>query len=464
MIKLAVILALSVILLVLSISRWKIHPFLALIGTSLLLALAVGMPIDDIPLKIGNSFSSIFCDIGLIIIFGAMLGGMLECSGAAISLADGIVRLVGKKRPDLAMMIIGWIIGIPIFCDTAFILLNPVRKSLTERTRSNPLMMSLVLASGLFVSHLLIPPTPGPIAAAGSLGIGNSLFKLILWGCVVSIPCLITAYTYSYFFCKKHTGTQQKEQEKKRQHKQAAMYDVTYANLLEKHAGRPSFFASLLPILLPILCMASSSIVGNFSSMEKVYRICSFIGHPVIAIMLGFLSALYLLIKSRTIKQLGHLAEECLKTAGPILFITAAGCTFGQVMVDAGLADVIKAAFQHPEAMGLMLPFLICLLLKTAQGSSTVAMTTTAGIMGIYDDPTSLMYTLGLNTPESAIWCVLAIGCGSMIITHANASYFWVVSKFGDIQPETAYRSFTVTSGLMGVVGMLCVLILSCLA
>lgn len=458
MIKLAVIILVSIILLVLSISRWKVHPFLALIGCSLLLALATGLPIDGIPTLIGKSFASTFTDIGLVIIFGALLGGMLEYSGAAISLADGIVRLVGKRHPDWAMMLMGWIISIPIFCDTAFILLNPVRKSLSGRTSCNPLKLSLVLACGLFVSHLLIPPTPGPIAAAGSLGISNDLLPLIAWGAVISIPCLLTAYLYSHFYCRKHptaaNGVTEHQPE-------AAMYDVTYTQAVEAQTGRPGFALSLLPLLLPILCMASGSLLKNAALPVGLSQLFHFIGHPVIAIMLGFLSALLLLIRSGKLHKLGQLTEDCLKIAGPILFITAAGCTFGQVMVEAGLVDVIKAAFRHPETLGLLLPFFICLLLKTAQGSSTVAMTTTAGIMGCYCDGDSLMQAIGLGSPEMAVWCVLAIGCGSMIVTHANASYFWVVCKFGEIPPETAYRSFTIITGLMGAVGMAAVLLLS---
>ena len=459
MLKLAVILLFSILLLVLSISRWKVHPFLALIGCSLLLALTTGFPLNEIPPLVNRSFSSTFCDIGLIIIFGAMLGGMLECSGAAISLADGIVRLVGKRHPDWAMMLMGWIISIPIFCDTAFILLNPVRKSLNERTSCNPLKMSLVLASGLFVSHLLIPPTPGPIAAAGSLGISNDLLPLILWGAVISIPCLLVAYLYSHFYCRRHGA--EASTDTGHQPEVSEMYDVTYARLIESRQGRPGFVLSLMPILLPILCMASGSILKNCAVSGWSMQFITFIGHPVIALMLGFLSALLLLVRSNAMHKLGQLTEESLKVAGPILFITAAGSTFGQIMVDAGLVDVIKAAFRHPETMGLLLPFFICLLLKTAQGSSTVAMTTTAGIMGCYCDGTSLMQAIGLDTPMSAVWCVLAIGCGSMIVTHANASYFWVVCKFGEIPPETAYRSFTVITGLMGAVGMAAVLLLS---
>lgn len=457
--KLAIILLISIVLLVLSISRWKIHPFLALIGCSLLLAIAAGFPINEIPGIVNRSFSTTFLDIGLIIIFGAMLGGILECSGAAISLADGIVRLFGKKHPDWAMMVMGWIISIPIFCDTAFILLNPVRKSLSERTRCNPLKMSLVLASGLFVSHLLIPPTPGPIAAAGSLGIGNDLLPLIIWGSVVSIPCLIVAYLYSHLYSRKHESTESAATEYKL--KESEMYDVTYARLSESRRQRPGFSLSILPILLPVFCMAAGSILKNCRLSGWSAPLVSFIGHPVVAMILGFLSALLLLVKSGTLNKLGQLTEESLKVAGSILFITAAGSTFGQIMVDAGLVDVIKSAFQHPETMGLLLPFFICLLLKTAQGSSTVAVITTAGIMGCYSDGTSLMQAIGLNTPMSAVWCVLAIGCGSMIVTHANASYFWVVCKFGQVPPETAYRSFTIITGLMGIAGMAAVLLLS---
>lgn len=178
----------AIVVMILAISKLKLHPFLAIMGVALLLAIVVGIPLADIPGTIGAGFSGTFSSIGIVIILGAMIGFFLEKTGGAIRLADAVVKIVGKKHPEIAIMLMGWIVSIPVFCDSGFVILNPIRKAMVKKTMCSSVAMTVALSGGLYISHVFIPPTPGPIAAAGTLGIGNNLLLVIGMGALVSIP------------------------------------------------------------------------------------------------------------------------------------------------------------------------------------------------------------------------------------------------------------------------------------
>ena len=187
-ISLIISFVIAIIIMIWMISKLKVHPFLALMTISLVLALVAGIDLAKIPAMIGDGFSGTFKSIGIVIIFGAIIGTVLEKTGAALKLADMVVNIVGKKRPELAMLIMGWVVGIPVFCDSGFVVLNPIREALRRKIAANPVGMAVALSGGLYASHVFIPPTPGPIAAAGAVGVGNNLLLVILMGAVVSIP------------------------------------------------------------------------------------------------------------------------------------------------------------------------------------------------------------------------------------------------------------------------------------
>ena len=186
-IALIITFVIAIALMIFAISKLKIHPFLSIMGVSLLLALAAGIPLVKIPGTIGAGFSGTFTSIGIVIILGALIGTILEKTGAALKLSDMVIKVVGKKHPELAMLIMGWIVSIPVFCDSGFVILNPIRKALVQRTRISSVAMTVALSAGLYISHVFIPPTPGPIAAASTLGIGNNLLLVIGMGALASI-------------------------------------------------------------------------------------------------------------------------------------------------------------------------------------------------------------------------------------------------------------------------------------
>ena len=208
-IPLLVVFCLAIVVMIVAISKFHVHPFLSLMGTSLLLAIVVGLPLAKIPGIIGSGFSGIFSSIGIVIILGALIGLILEKTGAAIRLADVVIRCVGERHPQLALMLMGWIVSIPVFCDSGFVILNPIRKALCEKLKgTSPVGMAVALSGGLYAAHVFIPPTPGPIAAAGSLGLGDNLAAVILAGVAASVPALLAVYAYSVYISRRNIPVQ----------------------------------------------------------------------------------------------------------------------------------------------------------------------------------------------------------------------------------------------------------------
>ena len=444
---LIIVFALAIVLLIVSISKWGIHPFLAIMGIALILAVGIGIPLDTIPTTIGKGFSSIFTSIGIVIILGTLIGLILEKTGAAIRLADAIIRVIGEKHPQLAIMLIGWIISVPVFCDSGFIIVNPIRKWLSRKTGFSSVTLTVALSAGLYVSHVFIPPTPGPIATAGLIGLESNLLLVIVAGLLISILPLTAAYFFATAVGKKV--------------KSAEDLDVESISQAYNQHNLPSTWASITPILLPIVLMAGGSIASIAKIDGFAGELLTFLGKPIIALAAGLISALPLLWRAKMGKQLYDLTQESLKTAGPIIFITAAGSVLGQVIVEAGFVQYIQQNATALSSIGIFFPFVVAAIIKTSQGSSTVAMTTTAGIMGLYFSDASLMAALGMTTPIDAVLVVMAIGAGAMTVSHANDSYFWVVTNFGGLTPQNGYKTQTALTLIMGITSIVTLFIVS---
>lgn len=457
-IALIVCFVIAIILMIVMISKLKVHPFLALMSISLVLAVVAGIDLSKIPAMIGVGFSGTFKSIGIVIIFGTIIGTVLEKTGAALKLADMVVKLVGQRRPELAMLIMGWVVGIPVFCDSGFVVLNSIREALYKKISASPVAMSVALSGGLYASHVFIPPTPGPIAAAGTLGLGGNLLLVIIMGTVVSVPVLVAVYFFSKSIAKSVTISDKEAD---------ATITASYEELLKKFGTLPSGFLSLAPIIMPIIFMAVGSVIdvlakqGMLDKAALLPKIFLFLGNPIIALAIGVIFCVFLLAETKKMREFDHITNESLKIAGPILFITAAGGVLGNVITEAGFVNFIKENASTIKAIGIFFPFIISAVLKTAQGSSTVAIITTASIMGAFSADNSLMQTLGFTSEISAALCVMAIASGAMCVSHANDSYFWVVTNFSKMTADQGYRTQTAMTFIMGVVGMISVYILS---
>ena len=448
-IALIISLLIAIVLIIIAISKFKVHPFLALMGVSLLLAIVVGIPLTKIPSMIGAGFSGTFSSIGIVIILGALIGTVLEKTGGALKLAEMVVKVIGPKHPDIAIEIMGWIVSIPVFCDSGFVILDPIRRALVKKTGVSPVAMTVCLSAGLYTSHVFIPPTPGPIAAAGTVGVGDHLLLVMGIGALVSIPCLIAAYFYAKTIAKK-VNVDVKDEDV-----------VSYEELLKSFGKLPNGILSLAPIIVPILCMAMGSISSMAGWSGLGADILYFFGQPVIALTVGVIFAVILASVTKKLDIFYDITNDTLKVVGPILFVTAAGGVLGKVISEAGFVGYMQEHAVVLSKIGIFFPFIISAVLKTAQGSSTVALTTTAGIMGSIADNGSMMNLLGLNSPVAGVLTVMAIAAGAMTVSHANDSYFWVVTNFGQLKMEDGYKTQTAMTGIMGVVGMLFVWILS---
>ena len=442
---------LAVALMIVMISRWKIHPFLSIMAVAFALGIIGGIPLvkstgaeGEAPVKgiadvIGEGFSGIFTSIGIVIILGTLIGLILERTGGAFRIADALVRVIGKRYPVLAMQLMGWVVSIPVFCDSGFVILNPIRKALARRTGVSPVAMTVALAAGLYTSHVFIPPTPGPIAATQNLGIGDHLLLVIGLGVLVSIPALLVAYLYALYIGKRvtspeETGTEDTDE-----------LEAAYDALRRSYGRMPGTAASFAPIIAPILLMALGSLASVLKWTGPAGDFARFLGTPMIALAVGTLCAVGLLFSVRRGETFYDLTEETLRVVGPILFITAAGGVLGRVIAATDLVTFIESNAAPLSVIGLFFPFLVSAVLKTAQGSSTVALTTTSAMVF------PMMPALGFETPVASALVVMAIAAGAMTVSHANDSYFWVVTNFSGMTPSQGYRTQTMVTLLMGL-------------
>ncbi|MBE6606066.1 MAG: GntP family permease [Ruminococcaceae bacterium] len=437
----------AIVLMVVAIAKFKVHPFLSIMGVSLLLALVAGIPLAQIPDVIAAGFSGTFSSIGIVIILGALIGSILEQTGAALKLADLVVKIVGKKNPELAIGLMGWVVSIPVFCDSGFVILDPIRRAMVRRTGTSSVAMTVALSAGLYISHVLIPPTPGPIAAANTLGIGDNLLLVMALGVVCSIFPIIAGLLYAKFIGKRVKSADETADSDE--------IVKTYEELIAEHGKLPSGINSLAPLVVPVILMALGTIASFAGFTGFALEICTFLGKPIIALTVGTIFAIIQLATSKNMKSFYEITDSTLKTVGPILFVTAAGGVLGKVISSTTLVQYIIDNAGFLMSLGIFFPFLLAALLKTAQGSSTVAITTTAGIM------VSLLTPLGLDGTVMTTLTVMAIGAGAMTVSHANDSYFWVVTNFGKMTPEQGYKTQTLLTLVMGVATMIEIFILS---
>ena len=395
---------------------------------------------------IGAGFSGTFTSIGIVIILGALIGSILEATGAAFKLADLVIKLVGKKRPELAILLMGWVVSIPVFCDSGFVILNPIRKALVKRTMTSSVAMTVALSAGLYISHVFIPPTPGPIAAANTLGIGNNLLLVMGMGALCSIAPLIAGYFFAKYIGKKVKAGDDIDN---------GEVVKTYEQLVAEYGKLPGGLNALAPIIVPILLMALGSISSMAGWSGMTAAVCGFLGTPIIALAAGTIFGVIQLSVAGRMDKFYEITNETLKTVGPILFVTAAGGVLGKVISSSDMVNYITANAAALETIGVFFPFILAAILKSAQGSSTVAITTTAGILA------PLMGVLGFTTPVSAALAVMAIGAGAMTVSHANDSYFWVVTNFGEMTPDQGYKTQTMGTLILGIAAMAEIFVLS---
>ncbi len=423
-------LVLVVILMILASSKFNIHPFLSLLAAGIVMGFVGGLSGADISKVLMEGFGKTLGSIGIIIAFGTIIGAYLEKSGGAMTLANWVIKKVGKKNSALAMNLTGFIVSIPVYCDSGFIILSSLMKAISKRSNIPMVILGVSLAAGLYATHVFVPPTPGPLAAAAALD--ADLGMVILLGFVVAIPVAITG-----MFWAKYIG------------RNAKVTDVELIDKSVKERQFPKTSTSFAPLLIPIVLIALSSIAAYPShpfGQSRLVDFIQFIGHPVIALFIGVTLA-FQLRKKNSKETHSQWVAQGLQQAGVIILITGAGGAFGAILRATGIGDFIGETFSGME-LGLLLPFIIAAILKTAQGSSTVAIITTAAIVA------PVIESFGLDSSFGRSLAVLSIGAGAMTVSHINDSFFWVVAQFTEMDTKTALKTQTVATLLQGIVGI----------
>jgi GntP family gluconate:H+ symporter len=437
LVSVAILVVISIIAIIILTSTLKLKAFIALFIVSVFLAFST-LPPDTVVNTIKEGFGGTMASIGFLIIFGAMIGITLDKTGATISIANYILSKTGEKRSAQALGITGFITGLPIFCDSGYIILSGLAKSFSSKSKIAMPFMATILATSLYSVHCLIPPHPGALAAAGifDVNVGN----LIIIGILFAIPGALAAWFWSRFMTRKLTYSQAE--------------GIESGNIV-RHENLPSAFLSFLPIVVPLLLITVKSLINLFDKegISLLYKIFRFPGEPVFALAIGVMLAI-LLLREKSIDSMNSVFSEAIEKAGPILIVTAAGGMFGMVIKATGIGEATGKILAD-TGVGLLAPFLIAVLMKTAQGSSTVAIITTASFVA------PMLNMLGLDSGWGRMLAMLSMGAGSMIVSHANDSYFWVISNFAGLDVRTTLRVYSTSTIVMGIVVFACVWISS---
>ncbi len=422
---------LSVVLIILLTAKLRLHPFIALLVVAMLYGFFAGMPLDLIVKSVNNGFGQTLGSIGLIIVLGVIIGAFLENSGGAYTIAEKVLKLIGKNRVSVAMGIIGYIVSIPVFADSGFILISPLNKSLSKKAGISVTGSAVALGLGLTATHTLVPPTPGPIAAAGILHADLGL--VIAWGLVISALAVIPGL----FFAIKYAAKTYIDPDP----------DISEDEINHRLKEAPGALKSSLPIFVPIILIILKSVTNSFGTVINgdLIKFISFIGEPFVALFIGMLLSFLLPKKldfGKMLSSTGWVGNS-LKDAASIILITGAGGIFGKVLQNSGIADIIGKTLADVH-LSIWLPFLLAAAIKTAQGSSTVSLITTASIM------MPMMGSLGFTGGFEKVMVVLAIGAGSAVFSHANDSFFWVITQLTGMDVKTGYRLFSLGTFILG--------------
>jgi GntP family gluconate:H+ symporter len=441
-------LGIGLIALIFMILKTKIHVFVALIISAVIVGVVGGLGTTATVDAITTGFGGTLGSIGIIIGLGIMMGQMFEISGAAERMARTFLKLFGKGREEMALSLTGFLVSIPIFCDSGFVILSPLAKALSRKTKKSIAGLSIALAGGLVITHSLIPPTPGPLGVAGTFGVDVGQF--ILLGIVIAFPMAIATMLYGKYIGKKIYQLPSEDGEGwVRPPYQKPIYDVVSD---EKSRNLPSAFFAFLPIILPIILILLNTVLSALKLTEGFYGILIFLGKPIIAVAIGLLIAIYTLSRNMdrktTIKEL----EDSMKSAGIIIFVTGGGGALGQVLKSAGVGDYIANGIASTAIPVILLPFIIATLVRFVQGSGTVAMITAAGITA------PIVEAAGGNMLLGAF----AACIGSLFFSYFNDSFYWVVNRLSGItETKEQIRVWSITTTIAWTVGLIELLILN---
>ncbi len=455
--RMMIALGIGIVILIFLVLKTKIHAFLALILASLIIGVAGGMPLVNITLENGKAFGIInsittgfggtLGSIGIIIGFGVMMGQIFERTGAARRMAQTFLKLFGKKREEEALALTGFLVSIPIFCDSGFVILAPIAKAISRVTKKSVISLGAALAAGLVITHSLVPPTPGPLGVCGIFGV--DVGKFILYGIVIAIPMTVACTAYARWVGKKIYQIPDEKEGFVRLPYQEPDYSQDFSIGSE---NLPSTLESFAPLFLPIILILISTVSSALGKTSGFMMIFQFLGSPIVAVGIGLVLAIFTLGRSLTREEAIKEMEKGMASAGIIMLVTGGGGALGQIIKDSGLGTYMAEALAGTAVPIVILPFLIATAMRFIQGSGTVAMTTAASISA------PIILAAGVNPILGAMACCV----GSLFFSYFNDSYFWVVNRtLGVGEVKDQILTYSITSTIAWAVGFVEVLILS---
>ena len=436
---LLLLIAFAIVFIVVLGTKYKVNPFIVLLLAALLTGIFSGMPILEIANAANEGFGNMMKKIGLVVVLGTLIGTILEKSGSILRIAQFILKLFGENRPIAAITVIGAVIGIPIFCDSGYIILSGLTKPIAQKSKANYVAIVCGLASGLYITHTLLPPHPGSIAGAANLGLKEHFGTVILMGLIIAIPVTVVAWWFSSRL------------------KNNLSYEISDGDQSFDDSKNVSLFKSILPVALPLFLISFSSF-GVFLSLPiSLKPIIDFLGHPVIALLIGFGLSLRTVTKSDYENVQGWIRSGIMH-AGSILIVVGAGGVFGEVLKKTAIAEVVNqfaTASSSSKLIFLIIGWLMGVIIKTAQGSTTSAIIVVTSIMA------PLATAAGFIQPIELSLLLAAIAGGTMMVSHTNDAYFWVISQFSGLSMSDTYRSFSLATVAMSITVLLTVLLLA---
>jgi Gnt-I system low-affinity gluconate transporter len=441
------IVLIAVSMLLMMVLKFKLNAFVSLLITSIFVGILAGMPLSGITASIQEGMGSTLGFIATVVGLGAIFGQLLESTGGAKSLAHNLLKKFGPGKATWALTLSGFIIGIPVFLDVGFIILIPIVYALTRDSKRSVLYYAIPLLAGLAVTHTMVPPTPGPMAVAQILNV--EIGWVILFGLIVGLPtAIIAGPLFGRFIAKKINIPAPPELE-----------DAA-SETGESSEKLPSFGIVALIITTPLLLILISTFVKLGIDKEVLTRsllteIIIFIGHPFTALIIATLFSILLCVKRNMSGQkILDLSTKALGPAGIIILVTGAGGVLKQILVDSGIGKVLAESISGSSIPLILLAWILAALVRITQGSATVAMITSAGIMA------PILPVFNPDQPAIAL-IVIAIAAGATILSHVNDSGFWIVSKYLRMNEKQTLQSWTVMETIIAVSGLIFTMILA---